>query len=55
MNLFKLFVLYLAFTVGKASKVWSLLEHTNSRAEVEKYFVRFLVQVEIVEFAFEIK
>ena len=44
-----------AFTVGKASKVWSLLEHTNSRAKVEKYFVRFLVQVEIVEFAFEIK
>ena len=26
----------------------------NSRAEIEKYFGRFLVQVKIVEFAFEI-
>jgi hypothetical protein len=30
------------------------LEPTSSRAEIEKYFVRFLVQVKIVEFAFEI-
>ena len=30
------------------------LHPTNSRAEIEKYFVRFLVQEKIVEFGFEI-
>ena len=39
---------------GQIEDILFFLEPTNSRAEIEKYFGRFLVQVKIVEIAFEI-